>query len=373
MAPRGAGRAWLAVLAAAAACCHAQLASAGAKRIPPVDAETEVGMGDWASLGWKVGTSHADVLRLGDKFQLSGVGDSVKDDDWLRLFDVGNRGFYGGFAAGKLWGKELIGNSLQIGNKWQVSESPDGDWLRLTAAGSGAQLGGLAVGKMKANSLLVEGSTQTNELQISKQFLLSPDKAWLHLVDPLTKKTHTSGGLQFGNAKAESVQSNGVHVAKTLRLGDKWKLNVEGGTTASDDEYLRLTGLDGKTLHGGVASAKMSTEQLEVGHSATFKGTTTMEGDATFKGKVVFDKVATMGSTITSLSQIGNMILSNVDAKTQASDGLHVYQADGKTYGSVVSGEMKSATTSTALLQLGNKWRLSGTGDKFHDDDWVTL
>ncbi len=54
------------------------------------------------------GRTHAtlvqgDVVHIGDKWRLSGVGDAHGNDDWLRLFDTANSGYYGGLAASKLW------------------------------------------------------------------------------------------------------------------------------------------------------------------------------------------------------------------------------------------------------------------------------
>lgn len=44
-----------------------------------------------------------DKLKLGNKFQLSGIGDAKGNDDWLRLFDGDGKDFYGGLATKKLW------------------------------------------------------------------------------------------------------------------------------------------------------------------------------------------------------------------------------------------------------------------------------
>lgn len=44
-----------------------------------------------------------DVLRLGDKWRLSGVGDHEADDDWLRMKNIANTAYYGGLAASKFW------------------------------------------------------------------------------------------------------------------------------------------------------------------------------------------------------------------------------------------------------------------------------
>lgn len=45
----------------------------------------------------------ADVLKLGKKWRLSGVGDAHGDDDWLRFFNKDGGDYYGGIAVGKLW------------------------------------------------------------------------------------------------------------------------------------------------------------------------------------------------------------------------------------------------------------------------------
>jgi Chaperone of endosialidase/Collagen triple helix repeat (20 copies) len=42
-------------------------------------------------------------LRLGSKFQLSGVGDGIGNDEWLRLMEPDTAKYAGGFAANKMW------------------------------------------------------------------------------------------------------------------------------------------------------------------------------------------------------------------------------------------------------------------------------
>jgi hypothetical protein len=46
---------------------------------------------------------YADRIYLGKKWSLSGVGDAISNDDWLRLLNYKGTGHYGGFAADKLW------------------------------------------------------------------------------------------------------------------------------------------------------------------------------------------------------------------------------------------------------------------------------
>ena len=49
------------------------------------------------------GTVKVNILQLGDKWRLSGVGDHEANDDWLRLKNSQNTAYRGGFAAFLLW------------------------------------------------------------------------------------------------------------------------------------------------------------------------------------------------------------------------------------------------------------------------------
>ncbi len=49
------------------------------------------------------GTLRTNVLHLGDKWSLSGIGDRFYNDHWLRLMHPSDRAYYGGFAADALY------------------------------------------------------------------------------------------------------------------------------------------------------------------------------------------------------------------------------------------------------------------------------
>lgn len=347
-----------------------------AASILPVSSEFAVGEDGWGSFGWKVGTSHANVLRLGNKFQLSGIGDGLKNDEWLRLFDVQNRGFYGGLAAGKLWAKTVIATRLQFGNTWRLSasETEKDDWLRLTSAEGTEYYGGLATGKLKTKAMTVEGSVQTKTLQITDQFLFKPQtagSAWLQLADPVSKAVHKEGGLVIGGVKATTVTVDKVLSTTVFKLGNKFQLHG-AGDAIKDDEYLRLMGNDGQTLYGGFASARLWSRSLKVEQDSTFLGTAKFQS-ADFTDKVTFKHAEFDTLVGKKAAQVGNVMLSNIGMRHNNNDWLHVYRADGKTYGGVAMGELRSSKTSTSILHLGTKWRLSGAGDKFHNDDWLRL
>jgi hypothetical protein len=54
-------------------------------------------------------------LQLGDKFRLSGTGDKMGNDEWLRLTNLDSGAYSGGFAANKIWTSDLtVGGNTNI-------------------------------------------------------------------------------------------------------------------------------------------------------------------------------------------------------------------------------------------------------------------
>ena len=77
-------------------------------------------------------------VKVGEKWTMSGVGDAHGNDDWLRLFGTDEKGYYGGFAAGRLWTPELhlAGQVIGDANFVNTVDTPslrrkNGDWLRI--------------------------------------------------------------------------------------------------------------------------------------------------------------------------------------------------------------------------------------------------
>ena len=96
---------------------------------------------------------NTDVLHLGNKFRLSGVGDSHANDDWMRLLGKDNKNYKGGVAVGKLW---VGGVSHLNGNTLTHSVSRNGgDWLRINNDGSSpgrtALYGNLSINDTRKN------------------------------------------------------------------------------------------------------------------------------------------------------------------------------------------------------------------------------
>jgi hypothetical protein len=169
-------------------------------------------------------------VQLGNKWQLSGTGDAIGNDDWLRVMDKDGKNYYGGVAMNKAWvggdgwvnnlsstnmkafgdatvdGK-VNANRVQLGKKWMLSGVGDGigndDWLRVTRTDGKDYYGGLATGKM-----------------------------WV------------GGNGWVGNLATQKVQ-----------LGNKWVLSGVGDGIGNDD-WLRFTRLDGRDYYGGLAMGK---------------------------------------------------------------------------------------------------------------------
>ena len=355
------------------------MASSQAEEAGKSTTDFPVGAGNWRNFGWKVGTTHADVLKLGSKFRLSGIGDGKANDDWLRLFNHGNTGFSGGFAAGKLWGKTTFVTHLHLGNKWRLSADGDGskgkNWLRLSAARGNSLFGGFSAGKLHTKKLSVEGPIETDSLTVAKQFMLASNSKvddWVRLLDPLTKDHPKKGGLALGNLRAIKIAASSKVTTKYLQLGKKWRLSGGGdGVSNKSDEWLRLTSIKGDKMFGGFEALKMRTTALQVHKKATFSGEATFHG-ATFKGKVHFKQHAQFESIGGKSAQVGNIMLSNKkERKHPARDCLHLYRMDGRTHTGLEVKSLWSQDASTSILTLGTKWRLSAIGDKYHNDDWV--
>jgi hypothetical protein len=62
------------------------------------------------------GEIKTDILRLGNKWRLSGIGDAHGNDEWLRLFNISGTDYHGGFAAGKFWthGGVFAGSDIKL-------------------------------------------------------------------------------------------------------------------------------------------------------------------------------------------------------------------------------------------------------------------
>lgn len=66
-------------------------------------------------------------LLLGNKFRMSGLGDAHANDQWLRLFDTNNKGYWGGFAAGAFWTQSGAFTGSDRNFKKNISSVPSED------------------------------------------------------------------------------------------------------------------------------------------------------------------------------------------------------------------------------------------------------
>jgi len=67
------------------------------------------------------GTTKTKKLQLGEKWLLSGDGDTAGyNDDWLRLMGITGTNYHGGFAAGRLWTREGSVQSSDVKLKLEI-------------------------------------------------------------------------------------------------------------------------------------------------------------------------------------------------------------------------------------------------------------
>ena len=93
------------------------------------------------------GIFKTDILRLGDKWRLSAIGDHDGNDDWLRLMNAENSGYRGGLAAKILW-TEKTGVMSDLRLKDNIREIGDaiGKLKLLRGVSFDWRAGGQAVG-----------------------------------------------------------------------------------------------------------------------------------------------------------------------------------------------------------------------------------
>jgi hypothetical protein len=208
----------------------------------------------------------AGKVQLGDKWILSGKGDKYANDDWLRLMGKDGKGYYGGFATNKLWvgsnaeiGNVMKTNKVKLGDKWTLSGNGDGqandDWLRLTGKDGKGYYGGFAANKLwvggdvdvgnavRANNLNVRANTTTNALNANT----------LKVNNATTVNSLNANTLKVNNAttvnalNANTLKVNNAATANTLNAN---KLGVANKYFFGDsaDGMLKVTGSDGNTL-----------------------------------------------------------------------------------------------------------------------------
>lgn len=180
------------------------------------------------------GNTKTSVLKLGDKFSLSGVGDVHANDQWLRLFNKDATGYAdGGFAAKRIWTNEgIIDGSQHVSgdlvfngdNKWIVHTPDDGRKMMYIAP----------VGKngdwdwdkqMNINndgSVYMKQATVGTDMSVNGNLTMGP-----------AKTISSSGRMHIhGNELLYLLNKDGVIIGK--EWGGNGNLSVQGKTTTNE-------------------------------------------------------------------------------------------------------------------------------------------
>ena len=175
-------------------------------------------------------------IKIGDKWTMSGVGDAHGNDDWLRLFGTDEKGYSGGFAAGRLWTPELYLAGKVFGTAYvkggNIGADSAGHEFRHANESQGIGLGyntiyatgynadqdlGLKArgnGKVRIRDALCINNTCITEAELKQiRTMLS-----LGGVDPSIKSDTGRGGQYIG--------------PNSIRLG-RWVISDEGATPNS--------------------------------------------------------------------------------------------------------------------------------------------
>ena len=123
---------------------------------------TTVSSANVAASNLKVNNNGA--LLLGDKFRFNSTKDAWVDDDWLRMMNKDNTEYYGGFAAGRLWTRDLsVSGTAQNDHVILSSQDLGGPGSKTRINSSGIIFGGTN-GSVNANG---ESNREVNSAQIS--------------------------------------------------------------------------------------------------------------------------------------------------------------------------------------------------------------
>merc|ERR1719331_1695823 len=173
----------------------------------------------------KSATTSTALLQLGNKWRLSGTGDKFHDDDWLRLMNIDNTGYYGGLAVKKLWTPKAFNHVLQLGTKWRLSgvgdKMQDDDWLRLMDIQNTKLYGGFAAAKMQTQNMEVKGLARVKYLEVASRYRLV---GTLDTLQVKNDKDNALAKLQASHLKSDTLNVlrsgllNSVHVTKTASV-----------------------------------------------------------------------------------------------------------------------------------------------------------
>lgn len=178
-------------------------------------------------------TNKTDKLQLGDKFLLSGVGDAHANDDWLRVFDKDNKGYYGGIAANKLWAGTnmyLMGNTESHGNlniRGGTSEhNPNGWWTHFPFVGDNKNY-------IRGDTEIRGNTNNIGDLNIGRNANI---QGRLHFNDPtMSKLPNGSNSSDSYYLEKKVLSPNVSHLRLTMNDDNDESLQIWGGSCAAGD------------------------------------------------------------------------------------------------------------------------------------------
>ena len=245
--------------------------------------------------------------QLGDKWTLSGVGDTQGNDDWLRLMGKDGKDYYGGVAMGKIWTRDNAylngavdvngnlnlkgGTSEHNPSKWQTFFPYAGDnknYIRgdTELRGNTNNIGDVSVGRdldLKGTLWFGKNDGSTDPYSLRK-VIAGPNKSSLRLtinddadeaLEIWGNSCASKGGCTGEGVLQHKFTSTGdvVHQGDVLMTGGK-SIKSSGRMHIAGDEQLYLLNKNGVTIGkewGGSGDLRV---QGNVGIDGTMKGKT---------------------------------------------------------------------------------------------------
>lgn len=264
-----------------------------------------------------------NVLTLGQKFSLSGVGDGGGNDEWLRLSDRTGSDYYGGFAAKYLWSRD---------NAWLNGVTNIKDNLYVDA-----------------NTTFRGGSSRFNKNGLNTYLPFMDGKNYIRGDTELLGVVNHRGVLQSEKIEVgpRSIENSPFSVYSTIGKNGA-SFGSEGGLWSyfpgqDQSTYIR-PGREGASIYiGDVGAATVS-----IG-----KGNTNVEvkGDVDVKGQICIDNNCITADDIRKLRTMNTSGVTGRYIKIYADDKLsrtlhltevEVYDAAGA---NIVAGKTFSASS----------------------------
>jgi hypothetical protein len=173
----------------------------------------------------------ADKFNLGNKWQLSGVGDRHGNDDWLRFFNKDGNDYYGGIATGKLYVQKDVsfdsantnlkgGKSVHNPHNWNTHFPWSGDGKNYIRGDT----------ELRGNMTMVGNLQMQNEGAFAERKFNNANRYGVGQFQNGAMRMYTAHPTQWNDATLNlSVAQDNGSFDDVVKVDNKGNMNVKGG------------------------------------------------------------------------------------------------------------------------------------------------